>query len=206
MQTPAPGADVKTRILQAALGVLAEHGAAELTQPKVARAAGVRQSHLTYYFPTRADLLLAVAEHSVGSLMAALTHGAQSGRLTLAGLGQFMAEAILDKRRTRVMLGLIVSSDEDRRLKDELRLLVQGVRSTLTVVLEQLGVEADAQSVAAWHSLLVGAAMLHVARDDAASAREAQALARFVAERLTAGQRGSPGKARRKAPAGGDQR
>ena len=79
MQTPAPGADVKTRILQAALGVLAEHGAAELTQPKVARAAGVRQSHLTYYFPTRADLLLAVAEHSVGSLMAALTHGAQAG-------------------------------------------------------------------------------------------------------------------------------
>jgi AcrR family transcriptional regulator len=202
MQTPVPAADVKTRILQAALGVLAEHGAAELTQPKVARAAGVRQSHLTYYFPTRGDLLLAVAQHSVGSLMGALTQAAQSGRLTLAGLGQFMAEAILDKRRARVMLGLIVSSDEDRRLKDELRRLVQGVRSTLVAVLGQLGVDADMQSVAAWHSLLVGAAMLHVARDDAASAREAQVLARFVAERLTAGQRCPRDRASRKVQTG----
>lgn len=206
MQITAPGADVKTRILQAALGVLAEHGAAQLTQPKVARAAGVRQSHLTYYFPTRGDLLLAVAQHSIGSLMGALTQGAQSGRLTLAGLGQFMAEAIVDKRRTRVMLGLIVSSDEDRRLKEELRRLVQGVRSTLAAVLEQLGADADLLSVAACHSLLVGAAMLHVARDDAASVREAQALARFVAERLIAGERRSPSKARRKAHAGGDPR
>jgi AcrR family transcriptional regulator len=47
--------DVRTRILEAALGLLAEHGVTELTQPKIAAAAGVRQSHLTYYFPTRMD-------------------------------------------------------------------------------------------------------------------------------------------------------
>ena len=53
--------DVRSRILEAALGLLAENGAHELTQPKVARAAGVRQSHLTYYFPTRGELLQEVA-------------------------------------------------------------------------------------------------------------------------------------------------
>ncbi|MDH3319882.1 MAG: TetR/AcrR family transcriptional regulator [Betaproteobacteria bacterium] len=53
---------VRDRILEAALGLLAESGAHELTQPKVSKAAGVRQSRLTYYFPTRADLLQAVAQ------------------------------------------------------------------------------------------------------------------------------------------------
>ena len=57
--------DVRQRILDAALGLMAEHGFMEVTQPKIARAAGVRQSHLTYYFPTRADLLKALAVHSL---------------------------------------------------------------------------------------------------------------------------------------------
>src|SRR5204862_155958 len=60
--------DVRSRILEAALGLLAESGAHELTQPRVARAAGVRQSHLTYYFPTRAALMQAVARHSIERL------------------------------------------------------------------------------------------------------------------------------------------
>ena len=58
--------DVRTRILDAALGLLAEGG--ELTQPRVSKAAGVRQSHLTYYFPTITDLLQAVARHSFDKL------------------------------------------------------------------------------------------------------------------------------------------
>jgi AcrR family transcriptional regulator len=53
--------DVRERLLEAALRLLAESGAHELTQPKVAKAAGVRQSHLTYYFPTRGELLQEVA-------------------------------------------------------------------------------------------------------------------------------------------------
>jgi hypothetical protein len=48
-------------------------------------------------------------------------------------------------------------------------------------------VHADLPTLAAWHALLVGAAVLHVARDDAVSAREAQAQARFVATRIAQG-------------------
>ena len=66
--------DVRGRILEAALGLLAESGAHELTQPKVARAAGVRQSHLTYYFPTRGELLQEVARHSIDKLAGQLAH------------------------------------------------------------------------------------------------------------------------------------
>src|SRR4051812_50116493 len=66
--------DVRERILEAALKLLAESGAHELTQPRVARAAGVRQSHLTYYFRTRADLLQELARYSIGKLAGQLAH------------------------------------------------------------------------------------------------------------------------------------
>ena len=52
-------------IVASALDVIEEDGLSGFTQPRVAQRAGLRQSHLTYYFPTRADLLLAVAEEAV---------------------------------------------------------------------------------------------------------------------------------------------
>src|SRR5881227_2373362 len=71
--------EVRERILEAALSLLAESGAHELTQPRVSKAAGVRQSHLTYYFPTRADLLVAVARHGMEILAGPLLDQAQRG-------------------------------------------------------------------------------------------------------------------------------
>jgi AcrR family transcriptional regulator len=63
------GDGVKTRrlILDAASDVLRAHGAAGFSVPKVATAVGVQQGTITHYFPTRRDLLVAlardVAEH-----------------------------------------------------------------------------------------------------------------------------------------------
>lgn len=62
--------NVKDSILIAGMTLLKEKGIAALTQPQVAKAAGVKQSHLTYYFPTRTDLLLGIAEHTITKAMA----------------------------------------------------------------------------------------------------------------------------------------
>src|SRR5512142_1673792 len=97
--------DVRDRILEAALRLLAGSGAHELTQPRVAKAAGVRQSHLTYYFPTRAALLQEVARYSIGKLAGLLEH-AKPGALP-----QGIAAGAADKRRARVMLGLVAAAD-----------------------------------------------------------------------------------------------
>ena len=43
----------------------AKAGSSGFKQPRVAAEAGLRQSHLTYYFPTRADLLAGVARAAV---------------------------------------------------------------------------------------------------------------------------------------------
>ena len=56
---------VPERILDAALAILAESGLRNLTQVQVANRARVRQSHLTYYIPTRDDLLDALGNLDV---------------------------------------------------------------------------------------------------------------------------------------------
>jgi AcrR family transcriptional regulator len=180
---PADGAqDMRLRILDSALGLLAGQGFMEVTQPKIAKAAGVRQSHLTYYFPTRSELLKALAVHSIESMLGSLAAGASAGKLTPALFAQFSGEALADKRRARVMLGLIVSSEEDRQIKQFMRDFVVRVRATLTEVARLLGREPDATRIAALHMLFVGATVLNVARDDANSRRECAQIARLAVE------------------------
>jgi len=181
---PTQAPDVRTRILQAAVGLLAEHGVSQLTQPKVARAAGVRQSHLTYYFPTRADLLLAVAAHSMDALTSGMANAARDGSLTRETLAPALAAAVSDKRRARVMLGLVVTSDEDAALRARFRELVGVIRARIGALFAQIGVAVDADTLAACHSMMVGAAVLNLARDDASSRQELQAVAQLVVERI----------------------
>jgi AcrR family transcriptional regulator len=60
---------IKEDILIAGSTLLREKGVTALTQPQIAQAANIKQSHLTYYFPKRANLLLAIAEFTLSSLM-----------------------------------------------------------------------------------------------------------------------------------------
>lgn len=189
-------ADVRRRILDAALGLLGEHGFMEVTQPKIARAAGVRQSHLTYYFPTRGDLLKALAIHSIETLLGSLASG--TGQLTPELFAQVTGEALADKRRARVMLGLIVSSEEHRDIKQFLREFVARIRATLTNVAALLGADPKRTNVAALHMLLVGATVLNVARDDANSRRECAQIARLAVETFMPGKSPAPGRKRQR--------
>lgn len=64
----------------------------------------MRQSHLTYYFPRRADLLSAMLVHS----HRVAEHGAE-------GLDFFeqLAALLFDRKRTRFLLAVIVETAED---------------------------------------------------------------------------------------------
>ena len=161
--------DVKTRILNAALGLLAEGG--ELTQPSVSKAAGVRQSHLTYYFPTVTDLLQAVARHSLDSLAREL--GSTKAKRRPRSLAEGIAHGTRDKRRVRVMLGLVTAADRDASLKPRMRTFVKEIRGRIAPMLEAGGMQLTAQNVAFMHTVVVGAAVLQLARDNAEARREA---------------------------------
>lgn len=195
---PDDATDVRRRILDAALGLMAEHGFIGVTQPKIARAAGVRQSHLTYYFPTRSELLKALALHSIETLLGSLAAGASAGKLTPAMFAQVAGEALADKRRARVMLGLIVSAEEDPEIKQFLRDFVMRVRATMTNVAGLLGREPDPINIVALHMLFVGAAVLNVGRDDAGSRRECAEIARLAVEAFLPGGDSAPAQKRQR--------
>jgi AcrR family transcriptional regulator len=63
--------DRRQDIIEAGLATLREHGYAGFTQPRVATRAGLRQSRLTYYYPTRVDLLAAVGRAAIDGQLAA---------------------------------------------------------------------------------------------------------------------------------------
>ena len=178
--------DVPERILQAALALLAESGAHELTHPRVARAAGVRQSHLTYYFPTRAVLMQAVARYSIEQLAGQLAHAREHNPSQVA---RGIAAGSSDKRIVRVMLGLVTAADRDPAIKRQLRRFIGELRQIMAPALAGGGLQSDAASVAFFHSAVIGCAVLQLARDNAEARAEARAVLKMAASFIAKGKR-----------------
>ena len=163
--------NVKEAILVAGQGLLRENGIAALTQPKVARAAGIKQSHLTYYFPTRAKLLLGIAEYTANAAMANVAErlAAKPERATLAGM---VSEIMINGLPPRVVIGLIVAADAEPGIRDSLRELIGNVRTRLRSLLAAAGLAASADAALLFHATVVGLAVMHQARMSPESAEE----------------------------------
>ncbi len=163
--------NVKEAILVAGQELFRESGVAALTQPKVARAAGIKQSHLTYYFPTRAKLLLGIAEYTASEAMAHVAErlAAKPERATLAGM---VSEIMINGLPPRVVIGLIVAADAEPGIRDSLRELVSNVRARLQSLLAAAGLAASADAALLFHATVVGLAVMHQARMSPASAAE----------------------------------
>ena len=98
-----PERSTRERILDTALALLKELGYDKLTQPQVAKAAGITQGHLTYYFPTRSNLLLALAEHSLRTSMVQFLERGGKAEARPDAVAGLVRQALLDKQRTRTI-------------------------------------------------------------------------------------------------------
>jgi AcrR family transcriptional regulator len=170
--------DVRDRILDASLQLLAKGGVQALTQPKVCRAAGIRQSHLTYYFPTVNELLQAVAKHSLDTLAASLAREGARGPGSFAAA---MAAGTADRRRARVMLGLVTAADRDATLKPRLREFIRELRVGIAPALKAGGLEGTPEQVAFMHSVAIGQAVLQLGRDNDEAREEARRVIEMAA-------------------------
>ena len=94
-------ADVRSRLLLAADDILVSEGIQAITQTRVSEVAGVRQSHLTYYFATRSALIKAVMEFTANRVVMELTTTSAGGRITVSGLRQRLVERLSDWRIAR---------------------------------------------------------------------------------------------------------
>jgi AcrR family transcriptional regulator len=130
---------VRERILDAALAVLEEVGVQGLTQVAVARRAGVRQSHLTYYFPTRDDLLESVTVRGVGMMTSGLRRAvAESPWDGNRPLLEELAGAVADLGHMRIFVAMIVEADGDPAIR---RLMREGTSRMEAALAESIGGE-----------------------------------------------------------------
>ena len=155
--------DRREQIIEAGLATLREHGYAGFTQPRIAARAGLRQSHLTYYHPTRLDLLAAVGRAAVDRQLAAVD-------ATLGGLSSpeaaasAIAELISRHGNTRVLMALAQAADEEPRLRELFRELADGIVAQVGRTLlghhDPAAVEMPARLL---HALSVGLAVIELA-------------------------------------------
>lgn len=157
--------DKRQHIIGCALAELGESGFAAFSQLRVAKRAGLRQSHLTYYFPTRLDLLIAVAETAMDRQIASL-----DGLLAQSQPGQGAASIALllgRKENARVLLALVQGADQEPRLKTLFDDLATRMRQRAGVMLARIhGEPVPAVHHFLLHALCVGLAVLGLALDD----------------------------------------
>ncbi len=118
---------VRERILDAGVRLLRESGIRALSGAQVAKLAGLSQSHLTYYFPRRTDLLVAVGRHSLGTVVEQLRGFFNASESPLGDqavrdrVRRLLRAQMEDRARTRMMLGLLVESQDEPALRAVLR-------------------------------------------------------------------------------------
>lgn len=182
------GAPVRERILDAALRVLGESGVRSFAQPKIAKAAGVPQGHLTYYFPKRLDLLAAVAARFVERLRedvpALMDLATEAGaRLDDAGRRRamgFVAKLAKDRGRTRTLLGLLATTGEDEALRKQMASHAKNIRG---LVARLVGRDVDDPEVDLALATLWGLGLSHLVFEDRTAAETDRLIERFY-ERL----------------------
>ena len=183
---PAP-ANTRDRILNAAVLLLNDEGFSALTQTRVAERAGVRQSHVTYYFPSRNELLRETAVYGCNAMLAIMASGIESGILTVENFLDFLIADVSDRRFARLMTALIVASDEDQSIKPWLASFEQANRDKLQHSLSKLGLQISAEDIELFHAAYVGAVILDLGEESDASLARSQRIVRTAFARIASG-------------------
>ena len=164
MNTPR-SAEVEGRrkqIIDAGLALLGEEGFSGLTQPKIAMRTGLRQSHLTYYYPTRATLVAAIARAASEDQGAAVQ--AMAARITsVAGAADVIAAGTMIPENTRVLAALNQVADQEPEVRALFNVLTDGLIASLTSILGKLGIEFTPVNADLLHALFVGLSIINLA-------------------------------------------
>lgn len=166
--------NVRDRIVAAAVELLHEHGIHALTQQRVSELAGVRQSHLTYYFPVRADLLKQAVIAGMASLLAVI-EGPPAENATLDEFHEALVAQASDRRMARMMAGLVVASEEDKALKPWLEQFEADMLDELLRAFHARGLRPKREALEVLQATFIGALTLDLAASSAKSRRRMRA-------------------------------
>jgi AcrR family transcriptional regulator len=148
-------------IIQAGIAVLRERGFSGFTQPRVAEKAGMLQSNLTYYFPTRHDLLCAVARAAIERQLSAVD--AMLGAASPRAAARVIAKVGVEHENTRVMMALAQAADQEPAVRELFRELADGTTLRVGKLLENLNIAPTAEHCSLLHALSIGLAVIDLA-------------------------------------------
>src|SRR5919197_1079370 len=129
--------DRRQQILSAGLEILREEGLPGFTQPRIAARTGLRQSHLTYYFPTRTDLLAAVARQAIDIQLEAAKAMVAKIASSKQAAGT-IASVVVKHENTRVLVALNQAADREPALRELFNELTDGFVKELRELSDRL--------------------------------------------------------------------
>ncbi len=183
--------DRREALLDAAITAVREGGYPSLTQTRVAAVAGMTQGHLTYYFPTRSDLVRAVAERIVRNQFAMFD--AQALPESVAEAVENVTALVTATGTTRTLVTLVLAADAEPAAGEAFNALASGMRQRATRLLAALTGDADSQEAVGSHALdgrllhaaSVGAAVLALAEGRGADDAETRRMLARLLDLLT---------------------
>ena len=167
--------DRRKIILEAGLAILREQGLAGLTQPRIAAKTGLRQSHLTYYYPTRADLLTAVARVAIEGQLRAVK-GLVSGASSPERAADRIASAAVQHDNTRLLAALNQAADQEPAVRKLFGELLDGFVTELGRLLDDLKLSPNRARIDLIHALFVGLAIIDLATGRRGGKRHAKVV------------------------------
>ena len=159
--------------------VLRRDGFSAFIQARVAQEAGVRQSHLTYYFSTRAALLQAAAAHL--KIDAVANSPALGVGTSLKSLHTLLCADLKNSAVARMMLALTVAADEDDSLRAWLAAFEADNKLRLKKAIDWPVNEVDLD---VFHATVMGATLLNLQTRTPQSIRRASRTIKAAIENL----------------------
>ncbi|QBR70461.1 TetR family transcriptional regulator [Beijerinckiaceae bacterium] len=156
---------LRERILDTALDIVEAEGIKSLTQPRIAKALGLRQSHLTYYFPHKADLVVAMLQHAHDRASSAM--GPEGGAMDFDAVMGTLKELMFDPHRMSFFLGIVLEATEEPDLQS---IVATHMRGLIEMIAPIFGRDADDPHVIAFIDLLRGIGMRMLLEPDLARA------------------------------------
>ncbi|WP_167760146.1 TetR/AcrR family transcriptional regulator [Paraburkholderia pallida] len=154
--------DRRQQIIEVGLAILQEEGLRGFTQPRIAARAGLRQSNLTYYFPTISDLLAAVASAGVEAQLKAAS-GVVSKVTTCAQASEGIANMTSRHEVTRVLMSLAQAADQEAEVRMLFNALTDGLAAEIRQLFDKLGITAQESGIDLVHAVVVGLSVIELA-------------------------------------------
>lgn len=154
--------DRRQQIIEAGLDILREEGLRGFTQPRIAARTEMRQSNLTYYFPTISDLLTAVARAGVEAQLDAASD-VVSTVTTREQASERIAAMTSRHEVTRVLMSLAQAADHESEVRTLFNELTDGLAEEIRMLFGKLSIETQQPGIDLFHALIVGLSVIDLA-------------------------------------------